>query len=70
MFFVDYVVLFDENTPENLIKIVKPNVLVKGNDYKPEEIAGADDVIKNGGEVHTIELTEGFSTTNIINKIK
>jgi rfaE bifunctional protein nucleotidyltransferase chain/domain len=69
LFFVDYVVLFDENTPENLIKIIKPNILVKGKDYKLEEIAGADDVINNGGEVHTIELTEGFSTTNIINKI-
>lgn len=69
LFFVDYVVLFDEYTPENLIKIIKPNILVKGKDYKIEEIAGADDVINNGGEVHTIELTEGFSTTNIINKM-
>ncbi len=68
LFFVDYVVLFDENTPENLIKIIMPNILVKGKDYELKEIVGADEVIKNGGKVHTIELTEGFSTTNLIKK--
>lgn len=68
--FVDAVVLFDEDTPQTLIDDLIPNVLVKGNDYRPEEIVGYDTVTKNGGEVKTIALTPGFSTTNIIEKIK
>ncbi len=67
--FVDYVFLFNEDTPLELIKLIKPDVLVKGSDYKPEEIVGSDFVKKNGGKVLTIPLTHGFSTTNIINKI-
>jgi D-glycero-beta-D-manno-heptose 1-phosphate adenylyltransferase len=67
---VDVVVLFDEDTPIDLIKIVQPDVLVKGSDYKPEEIVGADIVKAGGGEVVTIELTQGFSTTSLIQKIK
>jgi len=67
--FIDYVVLFDEDTPYELINVVQPNVLVKGNDYKVEDVVGYDIVQKNGGTVQTIELTEGYSTTNIVNKI-
>ncbi len=67
---VDTVVLFDEDTPYELIKIVQPDVLVKGSDYKPENIVGADIVKARGGEIHTIELTEGFSTTALLGKIK
>jgi D-glycero-beta-D-manno-heptose 1-phosphate adenylyltransferase len=67
---VDVVVIFDEDTPLDLIKIVQPDVLVKGADYKPEEIVGADVVKAKGGEVVTIELTQGFSTTSLIQKIK
>ncbi len=68
--FVDAIVLFDEETPYNLIKAIQPDVLVKGADYKAEEIVGYDILKANGGEVMTIELTEGFSTTALINKIK
>ena len=67
---VDAVVLFDEDTPYDLIKTVQPDVLVKGADYKAEEIVGYDILKARGGEVITIELTQGFSTTALINKIK
>ncbi len=70
LLFVDAVVLFDEDTPYELIEIVQPNVLVKGADYKPEEIVGVDIVKAKGGEIVTIELTQGFSTTALIQKIK
>ena len=67
--FVDAVVLFGEDTPYELIKQVQPDILVKGNDYKPEEIVGYDIVIAKGGKVLTIDLVEGFSTTNIIKRL-
>lgn len=67
--FVDYVVLFDEPTPYNLIKLVQPDVLVKGSDYKKEDIVGYDIVSCKGGKVETIDFIEGYSTTRIINKI-
>lgn len=67
---VDYVVMFEEDTPYNLINAIKPDVLVKGADYKKEDIVGGDIVEKNGGEVTTIEFLDGYSTTNIIKKIK
>jgi rfaE bifunctional protein nucleotidyltransferase chain/domain len=67
---IDLVVVFDEDTPLELIKTVQPDVLVKGADWKPEEIVGADIVKAKGGEVVTIELTQGFSTTSLIQKIK
>lgn len=67
--FVDKVILFDEDTPYELIKIVQPNVLVKGADYKPEQIVGYDIVKAIGGEIVTVELTKGHSTTGIINKM-
>jgi len=69
MIFVDYVVLFDEDTPLNLIKLVQPDILVKGADYKPQDIAGYDVVMQKNGQVQTIEFLKGYSTTNIINKI-
>ena len=67
--FVDYVVLFDENTPYELIKQIQPDVLVKGGDYKPEEVVGRDIVEARGGRLELIKFVEGKSTTNIINKI-
>ena len=66
---VKAVVLFEEDTPYNLISEIKPDVLVKGADYKEEEIVGADIVKKNEGEIITVPLTEGYSTSNIIDKI-
>lgn len=68
--FVDAVVLFDEDTPLELIKKLRPQVLVKGNDYSIQQIVGAKEVLQAGGEVKTIELIEGYSTTDIIEKIK
>jgi rfaE bifunctional protein nucleotidyltransferase chain/domain len=67
--FVDAVVLFSEDTPLSLIKQLKPDVLVKGSDYTIGNIVGANIVMENGGKVETIDLVEGYSTTNIINKI-
>lgn len=67
--FVDAVVLFDEDTPYDLIKALNPDILVKGKDYEISNIIGADYVLQNGGKVETIELTEGLSTTNVITKI-
>ena len=68
--FIDAVIIFDAETPEELIKSLRPDVLVKGSDYSENEIVGGAFVKENGGEVKTISLTEGFSTTNIIEKIK
>lgn len=67
--FVNTVTLFDEDTPYNLIKTVMPDVLVKGGDYKIEDIVGHDIVEANGGKVTTIPLTEGYSTTKTIEKL-
>tara|TARA_R110000868_G_scaffold380784_1_gene646844 strand:+ start:17975 stop:19411 length:1437 start_codon:yes stop_codon:yes gene_type:complete len=67
---VDYVVAFSEDTPERLINDVLPDVLVKGGDYKAEDIAGGKAVLKNGGEVKVLGFEEGCSTSNIISKIK
>lgn len=66
--FVDAVIIFDEDTPFNLIKLVQPDVLVKGKDYDGKEIVGSDIVRARGGEVLTIELTKGYSTTHTIEK--
>ena len=68
--FVDAIMFFDEDTPYNLIKNVQPDVLVKGKDYKAEDIVGYDIVVGKGGRVETIELVEGFSTTNTIEKMR
>jgi len=67
---VDEVVIFDDPTPEQLIRQLKPDVLVKGGDWKTSEIIGADFVLQNGGEVHSLPLKEGFSTSSLIDKIK
>ena len=67
--FVDYVVIFGEDTPYELIKKIQPDVLVKGGDYKPEEVVGRDIVEARGGRLELIQFVEGKSTTNIINKI-
>lgn len=68
--FVDMVILFEEDTPYQLIKATVPDILVKGADYKPEDIVGYDIVTNNGGSVETIVLEAGFSTTNVIEKIR
>lgn len=75
---VDYVVLFDEDTPYEIIKLIQPDILVKGADYNPDEtdpkskkyIVGSDVVKARGGKTVTIDLTEGFSTTGLISKLK
>jgi D-sedoheptulose 7-phosphate isomerase len=63
---VDQVLIFDEPTPENLIKQVRPDVLVKGGDWKPGEIIGADFVQAQGGQVYSLPLKEGYSTSKIV----
>jgi rfaE bifunctional protein nucleotidyltransferase chain/domain len=68
--FIDAVILFDEPTPTELIEAVKPDILVKGDDYTVANIAGADFVLGKGGEVKTIALVEGYSTSKLIEKIK
>ncbi len=68
--FADLIVLFNEDTPLELISQLQPNVLVKGSDYLAENIVGADVVRKNGGEVKTIDFVPGYSTTRIVEKIK
>ena len=66
---VDLVIMFEEQTPENLINKVVPNVLVKGGDYDIEDIAGYHTVIKNGGKVRILDFYKGYSSTNYIKKI-
>ncbi|MDR1792089.1 MAG: D-glycero-beta-D-manno-heptose 1-phosphate adenylyltransferase [Bacteroidales bacterium] len=70
MEFVAAVVLFDEDTPYQLIKICQPDILVKGADYQINNIVGADIVTQRGGQIKTIEFVEGFSTTSVLEKIK
>lgn len=67
---VDYVIAFNESTPLELIKAIKPDVLVKGGDWQIDKIVGAQDVIAAGGKVYSIPFLYTTSTTNIINKIK
>ena len=67
---VDWLVAFDEDTPQRLIGEVLPDLLVKGGDYKPEDIAGSQEVWANGGEVKVLNFENGFSTSNVIKKIK
>ena len=71
--FVNNIVLFDEETPYKLIKQIRPDILVKGGDYNPEEIVGYDIVKNNGGEVKMLDYIKGYSTSGIlerINKVK
>ncbi len=67
---VSYIVIFDDDTPYMLIDHIKPDVLVKGGDWKPDEIVGADIVLANGGSVRSLSYKEGNSTSSIINKMK
>jgi rfaE bifunctional protein nucleotidyltransferase chain/domain len=66
--FVEAVVLFDDDTPYELIKAIQPDVLVKGSDYKEEDIVGADIVGDKGGKIVTIDFLDGYSTSSIIEK--
>ncbi|MBK9285445.1 MAG: D-glycero-beta-D-manno-heptose 1-phosphate adenylyltransferase [Sphingobacteriaceae bacterium] len=68
--FVDYIVLFNEDTPLELIKTLRPNVLVKGGDYEKEIVVGYSEVKSFGGETVIIPLVEGYSTTSTIEKMK
>lgn len=66
---VDYVVIFEEDTPYNLIKTIQPNVLVKGGDWKVKDIVGSDIVLDRGGQVFSLKFIDNYSTTSIIKKI-
>lgn len=68
--FVDAAILFDEPTPLELIQTICPDILVKGDDYSFDNIVGADFVVSKGGEVKTIPLVKGYSTSSLIEKIK
>jgi len=70
LFFVDGIVVFEEDTPINIITTLMPDILVKGADYSIENIVGAKEVMANGGEVKTIDFVEGYSSTSIIKKIR
>ena len=66
---VDLVIKFEEKTPENLIKEIVPDILVKGGDYNIEDIVGYHTVVQNGGQVKTLSFYDDYSSTNYINKI-
>ena len=68
--FTDAIVEFEEDTPLNLIRVIKPDFLVKGGDYTRGEIVGSRDVEVNGGEIVIISFTEGYSTTSFLKKIQ
>ncbi len=70
LFFVDAIVIFEEDTPLNLISTLLPDILVKGADYSVENIVGSKEVLANGGEVKTIDFVQGYSSTSIIEKIR
>ena len=70
LLFVDAVCFFEEETPAELIQVVRPDILVKGGDYKPEQIVGADFVQSYGGSVEVIPFVQGYSTTGLIDRIK
>ena len=67
--FVDYVIIFEEDTPLELIRTVQPHVLVKGGDYRAEDVVGYREVISRGGSVEIIPLLEGYSTTSLIERL-
>lgn len=67
--YVEYVVFFDEETPLALISALLPDVLVKGGDYKAEDVVGYQEVVANGGKIIIIPTVEGYSTTNSVKKI-
>lgn len=67
---VDHVVIFNEDTPFELIQQLKPDVLVKGGDWKPEQIVGSDIVLAAGGEVKSLKFIDGHSTSTLISKVQ
>ncbi|MBO4307099.1 MAG: D-glycero-beta-D-manno-heptose 1-phosphate adenylyltransferase [Bacteroidales bacterium] len=67
--FVDYVILFEDDTPKKLIEAIRPDILVKGGDYKKEEVVGWDFVESYGGKVALLDLVRGESTTNLVNRM-
>jgi len=67
---ISYIIIFEDDTPYKLIKHIKPNILVKGGDWKPEDIVGSDIVSSYNGEVRNLSYINGKSSTDIINKIK
>jgi rfaE bifunctional protein nucleotidyltransferase chain/domain len=70
LYFIDAVVLFDEDTPYQLIQTVQPDILVKGGDYRPKDIVGYDVVKAKGGKVYIIDFLHGYSTSSLLEKIK
>ncbi|MFM8485414.1 MAG: hypothetical protein ACKOCH_03680 [Bacteroidota bacterium] len=70
LLFVDAVVIFDQDTPLELIQLIQPDILVKGGDWKPEQIIGSDIVIARGGQVLSLPFVDGYSTTSIEGRIK
>jgi rfaE bifunctional protein nucleotidyltransferase chain/domain len=69
-FYIDAIVFFDEDTPQLTIQNILPDVLVKGGDYTIAQIAGATEVLANGGKVKVLDFVPGYSSTNIINRIR
>lgn len=67
---IDFVFIFEEDTPLNLINKIQPNILVKGGDWSPEQIVGSKEVLERGGEVHSLKFIDGHSTTSTIEKIQ
>lgn len=68
--YIDYILVFNELTPEKIISKIKPDFLTKGSEYKKSKIAGSQLVLKNKGKIHLIKMLKKYSTTNIIKKIK
>ncbi len=68
--FIDFITIFDESTPLELIKLLKPDVLIKGGDWPEEKVVGREEVLKRGGKVVIIPEVQGKSTTNVVEKIK
>jgi len=68
--FVDYIIIFEEDTPLEMIKTLKPDILVKGGDYQLEDIVGHREVLSSGGRVETIPMVEGYSSSAIIDRNK
>ena len=68
--FIDFIILFEEDTPKDIIKAISPDFLVKGADYGAKDIVGADHVKSYGGQVITIDLVEGYSSSKIISSLK
>ena len=67
--YVEKVYIFNNNTPLDLILLIKPDILVKGGDYAPNEIVGYEEVVSSGGKIKIVPLTPGYSTTSIIEKM-